>query len=132
MRFTPYHKLQEHYKKNIWTTLHMVYRRIIVQPLFPTYILHSLSLNWLVFPPVLLTGDLICLCISQADKGLRCTTRCLIMWLVEQAASNVWLATTTWFWNGLAVQGRLFSKKPYLCTSPIKRWSLFRLLLTLG
>lgn len=84
---------------------------------------HGLNLNCIVFPPAPVTGDPIHLCISQADNG-PCTTR----WL---ATANTCLTTTTQFWKGLAVWRRL-QKKPYLCTSPNKRWSPCLLPLNMG
>lgn len=48
------------------------------------------------------TGDLTHVCVSQADNRPY-TTRWLVMWLDESAASNTCLTITPQFWKGLAV-----------------------------
>ena len=64
-------------RKKILPIFHILYERIIAQPLFSTHISYSLNLNCLVFPPTPISGDLTRLCISQADNRL-CTTRWLM------------------------------------------------------
>lgn len=95
-------------EKNIPTIFHILYERIIAQPLFSTHISYSLNLNCLVFPPTPLSSELTHLCISQADNRL-CTTRWL-MWSAESAVSKV-CPTATMFFKGSAVWGRSFAKK---------------------
>lgn len=64
-------------KKKKHSIFHILYERIIAQPLFSTHISYSLNLNCLVFPPTPLSSELTHLCISQADNKL-CTTRWLM------------------------------------------------------